>query len=263
MEYFQHLNKSGFWCPCVFRSVTLGHFLGQKLLLVLIRHFGWLLWRDHVAELEASRVSVSFVRGGNSFCKQNIFCLFFCLCVNPVVSTLTAQHLKISYRHRVGFFFLVIITFINRVLTFTPLVRNTDVDQMSSAWMVLDGFIGSFSDISIIWLIILGSHFFLHPCPGRLAKVSCPLYFYWGQRNMMLRADGLKAFIFKDTKPPSSFLFPLNQPNASCKDNYDQKLKHDYNVKIICLFNNKSVCATLAYCCKTNNKLGMHDIGWY
>ena len=44
----------------VYRSVTLGQYLdqGQKLLLVLIRHFGWLPWRDHVAELEASQVSL-------------------------------------------------------------------------------------------------------------------------------------------------------------------------------------------------------------
>lgn len=43
---------------CILRSVTLGQYLeqGQKLLLVLIRHYGWLPWRDHVAQLQASQV---------------------------------------------------------------------------------------------------------------------------------------------------------------------------------------------------------------
>ncbi|XP_016519343.1 selenoprotein L isoform X2 [Poecilia formosa] len=36
-------------------SVTLGQFLGQKLLLVLIGNFGWVPCRDHVAELEANQ----------------------------------------------------------------------------------------------------------------------------------------------------------------------------------------------------------------
>lgn len=45
-------------CFLTCRSVTLGDYMdeGQKLLLVLIRHFGWILWRDHVTELQASQV---------------------------------------------------------------------------------------------------------------------------------------------------------------------------------------------------------------
>lgn len=45
---------------CIWRSVTLSQYLGQgqNLLLVLLRHFGWLLWRDHVTELKANQVSV-------------------------------------------------------------------------------------------------------------------------------------------------------------------------------------------------------------
>lgn len=43
---------------CLYRNVSLGQYLGkgENLLLVLLRHFGWQPWRDHLTELRKSKV---------------------------------------------------------------------------------------------------------------------------------------------------------------------------------------------------------------
>lgn len=48
-----------------FRNVSLGQYLGKEenLLLVLLRHFGWQPWRDHLTELKNSKVRQPVVKG--------------------------------------------------------------------------------------------------------------------------------------------------------------------------------------------------------
>lgn len=47
------------WFVVLCREVTLGRYYGkaESVLLVLIQHFGWLPWRDHVTELEGQKVN--------------------------------------------------------------------------------------------------------------------------------------------------------------------------------------------------------------
>lgn len=55
---------------------------------------------------------------------------------------------------------------------------DTDVPwPLGSAWMVFNGFLGSFSTIHTMYQINPGLHFFLWPHPGRLATVPWTIYF--------------------------------------------------------------------------------------